>query len=511
MKGKLLAIIAVFCSLAGLTACGEDKTHEHSWDKGNVTLQATCVSDGLKVYTCTECNATKEEVIEAMGHAESAEVKRNAEEATCTQSGSYDSTVYCLVCGEIISNKKTEIEAKGHTPATAVKENETAASCIEAGSYDSVVYCADCHAELERNTVTGEYGEHSWDSGVVISERTLTSDGLMRYTCNVCEDTNDVVIPKGADFSEDFTIEEGGAWKYGYVNYQWGEREDFEFVSATSDGISAWKADGTEIKDGWIDFGAMTTLGYAVGKSGTVNATISFTGGTELTRVALRVGVKSQGGMLYSNPVFCGGTDNKLNANLNLNVFGGDTIYFIFSNEASGTEGAYPNGDLSIKLDYKQPIADFSDDFTLEEGGAWKYGYVNYQWGEREDFEFVSATSDGISAWKADGTEIKNGWIDFGAMTTIGYTAETDGAVKLKIRFTGGTALTRAALRIGVKNADGVLYSNPAFHASELNVISLEREFNLKAGDTIYLIFSNEAGGTEGAYPNGDLDITVLQ
>lgn len=352
MKGKLLAIIAVFCSLAGLTACGEDKTHEHSWDKGNVTLQATCVSDGLKVYTCTECNATKEEVIEAMGHAESAEVKRNAEEATCTQSGSYDSTVYCLVCGEIISIEKTEIEAKGHTPATAVKENETAASCIEAGSYDSVVYCADCHAELERNTVTGEYGEHSWDSGVVISERTLTSDGLMRYTCNVCEDTNDVVIPKGADFSEDFTIEEGGAWKYGYVNYQWGEREDFEFVSATSDGISAWKADGTEIKDGWIDFGAMTT---------------------------------------------------------------------------------------------------------------------------------------------------------------IGYTAETDGAVKLKIRFTGGTALTRAALRIGVKNADGVLYSNPAFHASELNVISLETEFNLKAGDTIYLIFSNEAGGTEGAYPNGDLDITVLQ
>ncbi len=509
MKGKFLAMTALFLSLAGLTACGGQAVHEHTWDKGRVTVQPTCVLDGLKIYTCTECDEIKEEVIAAMGHAESAAVKSNEEPATCTEDGYYDSTVYCLVCGETISHESVTVEAKGHTPAAAVKENETEASCIKAGSYDSVVYCSDCGAELERQTVTGEYGEHAWDEGKVISERTLTTDGLMVYTCNLCKDTKEVTIPKGADFSQEFTLEQGGAWKYGYVNYRWDE-ENFDFVPATSDGSGAWKAEGSEIRDGWIDFSSMTTIGYTAEKSGTIKASVSFTGSTALTRTALRVGVKSEKGVLYSQPSFLNSTENKLEADIDIDVFGGDTIYFIFSDEAVGTEGAQPNGDLSIALGYEAPLADFSDDFTLEQGGAWEYGYVNYLWGERENFEFVPATPDASGSWKAEGMEIKDGWIDFGAMTTIGYTASGDGAVRLKIYFTGGTALTRAALRVGIKNADGVLYSNPSYYASDPNVLNLEINCNLKAGDTVYFMFSNEAGGTEGAYPNGELDIVLL-
>ena len=35
----------------------------HKMDKGAVTKEATCTEDGLKVYTCTVCSSTTQEVI----------------------------------------------------------------------------------------------------------------------------------------------------------------------------------------------------------------------------------------------------------------------------------------------------------------------------------------------------------------------------------------------------------------------------------------------------------------
>ena len=42
--------------------------HTHTWNDGVVTTPATCTESGVKTYTCTVCNATKPEAIEALGH-----------------------------------------------------------------------------------------------------------------------------------------------------------------------------------------------------------------------------------------------------------------------------------------------------------------------------------------------------------------------------------------------------------------------------------------------------------
>ena len=507
MKVKVFAASVLIFALLGMTGCSTEEAHEHVWDNGVVTEQPSCTEDGIKIYTCTGCNQTRQETIAAMGHATSAPVRENVSAATCTEDGSYDEVVYCLVCDAEISRETVEVTAAGHKPATAVRENEVEATCITPGSYDEVVYCSVCDEVLERTTVTGELGDHSWDEGEVEAERTLTTDGKIVYTCSVCHEEREETLPAGAYFADDFSLTDSGAWLYGYVNYKWEAPEDFTFVEATSNGTDAWIADGVEIKEAWINAGAMTTIGYTVTEDINVNVNLSFTGGTGLTKLALRVGIKNGDGAIYSNPSYTNGNTISLNQRYALNA--GDTIYFIFSNEAGDVEGAYPNGDLSISLTPVKPVAQFSEDFLLTTGGAWKYGYVNYQWGASENFEFVEATSNGTDAWTADGVEIKAGWINASAMTTIAYTATEDMTVNVNLLFTGGTEQTKLALRVGIKNSEGALYSNPTFHGPNNNTTSLSQSYTLKAGDTIYFIFSNEASSVEGAYPNGQLEITL--
>ena len=84
---------------------------EHKWDEGVVTKKATCTEAGEKTYTCTVCNATRTEKIEATGHKYSTEWTID-KEATCTESGS--KSHHCTVCGA-----RTDI-----TEIPVIKENK---------------------------------------------------------------------------------------------------------------------------------------------------------------------------------------------------------------------------------------------------------------------------------------------------------------------------------------------------------------------------------------------------
>ena len=118
--------------------------HEHSWDAGKVTTEATCTTDGVKTYTCSVCKTTKTETIKATGHKET-EI-RNAVEATCQQEG-YTGDKVCKTCGTVLE--------KG---TTIVKK------------------------------------DHSWDAGKVTTEATCTTDGVKTYTCSVCKTTKTETI-----------------------------------------------------------------------------------------------------------------------------------------------------------------------------------------------------------------------------------------------------------------------------------------------------------------------------
>lgn len=73
MKKVLTALccaLAVACSAALFAACDDGTTpaHEHTWDNGTVTQEATCTEDGVRTFRCTGCDETKTEPIDALGH-----------------------------------------------------------------------------------------------------------------------------------------------------------------------------------------------------------------------------------------------------------------------------------------------------------------------------------------------------------------------------------------------------------------------------------------------------------
>lgn len=111
----------------------------HDWNDGQITIIATCTTDGLMTYTCEVCGATKTTII-AAAHQWSEVVTVGK---TCTTDGSMTKT--CTVCGEIV----TEI-----IPA-----------------------------------------EHNWDTGVVTLEPTCETEGSKICACEVCGDTQVLDIP----------------------------------------------------------------------------------------------------------------------------------------------------------------------------------------------------------------------------------------------------------------------------------------------------------------------------
>ena len=189
------------CSVCG-TVLAEALGH----DLTQYEAQApTCTEIGWNAYeTCSRCDYTTYEEIGAAGHTAAEPVRENEVAATCTESGSYDSVVYCDVCNAELSRRTVTIAAlwhdeirheaqaptcteigwsayvtcsrcdyttfraiaaTGHTTAEAVRENEVAPTCTTNGSYDSVVYCDVCDAELSRNTVTVDATGHVFENG----------------------------------------------------------------------------------------------------------------------------------------------------------------------------------------------------------------------------------------------------------------------------------------------------------------------------------------------------------
>lgn len=80
---------------------------EHVWDDGTITKEPTCVKNGELKYTCSICNATKEEIIVATGMHNWDDGKETVM-ATAITNG--ETTYTCQVCGEM---KAQSIPSKG--------------------------------------------------------------------------------------------------------------------------------------------------------------------------------------------------------------------------------------------------------------------------------------------------------------------------------------------------------------------------------------------------------------
>ena len=131
----------VRCSVCGtvIKAQEEIPAKGHSWNEGEITTSPTCENAGVKTYTCTVCNATKTEAIDATGHTP---VEVAEQPATCTEAGHKVGTK-CSVCDAILSGME-EIPATGHTE---VIDAAKAPTCTETGLTEGK-HCSVCNTVL---------------------------------------------------------------------------------------------------------------------------------------------------------------------------------------------------------------------------------------------------------------------------------------------------------------------------------------------------------------------------
>ena len=131
----------ISCSVCGtvIKAQEEIPAKGHSWDEGEITTAATCENAGVRTYTCTVCNATKTEAIDATGHTP---VEVAEQPATCEEPG-HTAGTKCSVCDAILSGME-EISATGHTE---VIDPAVAPTCTEPGKTEGK-HCSVCNEVL---------------------------------------------------------------------------------------------------------------------------------------------------------------------------------------------------------------------------------------------------------------------------------------------------------------------------------------------------------------------------
>ena len=170
----------ISCSVCGtvIKAQEEIPAKGHSWNEGEITTSPTCENAGVKTYTCTVCNATKTEAIDATGHTP---VEVAEQPATCTEAG-HTAGTKCSVCDAILSGME-EIPATGHTE---VIDAAKAPTCTETGLTEGK-HCSVCNTVLVAQEVIPAKGHTEVIDPAV--EPTCTEPGKTEGKhCSVCSE-----------------------------------------------------------------------------------------------------------------------------------------------------------------------------------------------------------------------------------------------------------------------------------------------------------------------------------
>ena len=182
----------ISCSVCGtvIKAQEEIPAKGHSWNEGEITTSPTCENAGVKTYTCTVCNATKTEAIDATGHTP---VEVAEQPATCTEAG-HKAGTKCSVCKAILSGME-EIPATGHTE---VIDAAKAPTCTKTGLTEGK-HCSVCNEVLVAQEVIPAKGHTEVIDPAV--EPTCTEPGKTEGKhCSVCNEilvAQEVIPAKG--------------------------------------------------------------------------------------------------------------------------------------------------------------------------------------------------------------------------------------------------------------------------------------------------------------------------
>lgn len=260
-KGYTGDTVCTACT-AVVTKGSDINMTEHSFDTvGKVTKEPTCISTGVKTFTCEGCGTIKTEPIDTVAHKD---VYHDVKDGTHFHT--------CRSC--------TLNENQAHVPT----DNGTpyAASCLEPAYVEYT--CRDCKGVykvyVEGSEALGhDFGEGKW---VVTKEATCKAAGVKSQSCerDGCGYANEIEIPKKAQCDMVFNgyqkeptcVEAGEAI---YVCRDCG-KDEIRPVSAT--GIHNYVEDGSD--ENWIHKTCSfcyDTISSYVGAANQTSATIDTT------------------------------------------------------------------------------------------------------------------------------------------------------------------------------------------------------------------------------------------
>ena len=171
------------CSVCGtvIKAQEEISAKGHRWNEGEITTAPTCENAGVKTYTCTVCNATKTEAIDATGHTP---IEVAEQPATCTEAG-HKAGTKCSVCDAILSGME-EIPATGHTE---VIDAAKAPTCTETGLTEGK-HCSVCNTVLVAQEVIPAKG-HTEVIDPAVEPTCIEPGKTEGKHCSVC---NEIIV-----------------------------------------------------------------------------------------------------------------------------------------------------------------------------------------------------------------------------------------------------------------------------------------------------------------------------
>ena len=178
MKKKLLISIfsaIAICASALTVVAYKNKENEskceHNYGAGVITVEATCETDGVKLYSCDKCNEEYTEAIPAIGHTNE---EMEGVAATCTDEGKTDG-VKCSTCDKVIVEPQV-LEALGHNP---VEDEAVEATCTEDG-LTAGKHCERCDVVLEAQEIIPALGHNEQTTDAV--SPSCTESGMEELT-----------------------------------------------------------------------------------------------------------------------------------------------------------------------------------------------------------------------------------------------------------------------------------------------------------------------------------------
>ena len=161
----------------------------HSFDQGRVTTEPSCVSPGVRTYTCAVCGTQQTVEIEPTGQ-HSWDQGSVVQPAACTETGTV--RYACTVCGE---TREESLPALGHDwgegavsqPASCTGEGELRYTCSRCG---------------ETRTETLAALGHSWTYAETLTPTVGETHGTARYLCSRCGESKEDRLCAGLIFTD---------------------------------------------------------------------------------------------------------------------------------------------------------------------------------------------------------------------------------------------------------------------------------------------------------------------